>query len=105
MSSWGFAPRTTSINLTATATDHPVVNGDNIRIWGFIISNSGSATDSIVSFRSFDGTKTYLTARMNTTVLANIVSKIKWIADKGLSVRSSTSTDIEITIFHSHPGT
>lgn len=105
MSSFGFASkviRFSGFNVDAT---QELENSENVRVWGLVISNTGTTTNLIVSMRSADGSETYLTQRLASS--ANHVIDIPFIADKGLSfvyVSGTSEENISITVFYGHAG-
>ena len=104
MSSWGFAPRATRITFTASGTATQLVSGEPVRVWGFVISNNGTSTSTVVTIESGDGSVTYFTHTFANSEA--VVSDIKWTADKGIRMTSTGASfaDLNAVFFHSNPG-
>ena len=105
MGSWGFAPRVTQMSFSGAGTTQvEVENGDAqpIRIWGYAIANT-TAGAIAVTLRSGTGATDVDYAVHSIGAGDTIISDISWIADKGLEVNSA-ATGIEVSIFHSAPG-
>lgn len=102
MSNFDFARKITHISFTGAATVE-VESGSPIRIWGFSISNIGVST-ATCTLQIADGSS--VIAVHNILAGGNFISEIKWIADKGLEFVSSGAgaADLEVTVWHSHPG-
>ena len=105
MSSFGFASKITNFTGFDADATQELESSANVRVWGVVLSNTGTTTDAIFSMRSADGTVTYLTQRMASS--ANFVIDIPFIADAGLSfvlVSGGGAADVEVTVFHGAAG-
>ena len=112
MSSWGFAPRFTRLIFTGVnaANAVQVASGESIRVWGFIVSNPANINNNSITIESADGTTTLYS--MEILGRGKIVMDTPFIADAGLrafitdggSGTEAEALEIEVTFFHSHPG-
>jgi hypothetical protein len=99
MNHFKFASKITS--FTNVTGNQLVENGEPIRVYGIVMTNTLGAAARNLEVRTGDGNTliTTLQARGDTTV----VHDIQFIADKGLSLTFPNTID-RVTVFHSHPG-
>jgi len=104
MSSWGFAPVVTNITFTASDVAVQLVDGEPVRVWGYIVANIGTSTTQVVTIQSSDGTVTYSEHTMASA--ETVIIDIKFVADRGIRVLSTGANflDTNVTFFHSNPG-
>lgn len=105
MSSWGFAPRVTQLTFSAAGTQEVAVENGTaqpIRVWGYTIANTHASNTATVTLRSGDGNTDY--AIQSVAAEESFVSDVAWLADKALEVVVSGTVTVEVSIFHSAPG-
>lgn len=97
MSSWEFAPKVTRASGSGTTV---IEGGNPVRVWGIVFSHE-TGSNTTVDVRE-SGTTTVI---FSVRVAANsvVVNDVMWIADKGLDI-VSTSANMNVTVFHSQPG-
>ena len=94
MSVTGFAPIITTVSATTTT----IQNGENIRVYGFILSATGTGQKTF-TFANAAGTTIFVV----TMEFEAVVSNVPWIADHGLKVTAPANSTA--VIFHTHSGT
>jgi hypothetical protein len=103
MSSWEFAPNITRLTISASGVATQLESGLPVRIWGFIISNTGTGSATTVSVQDMDGTDIF---DWRPGSGGSVAYDTKFIADNGFQfiATGAGATDMECTVFHSHPG-
>ncbi len=104
MSSWGFAPRVSRMTFTASDVASSLESGLPVRIWGFVIANTGTSTTNVVTIRSADGNTVYYVHTFGNS--ETVIFDTKFIADLGISatVTGANFADFNICFFHSNAG-
>lgn len=96
MSNFDFASKTTFLNTAAT---HTIESGDNFRVWGIVLAETGGTTRTVTITDTDNTTLMSIRVTANTTVAIDI----PFLADNGLKV-VIPAADVTVTVFHSHPG-
>lgn len=105
MGSWSFASRIGRLTFTGTGSGNAqqLASGAAVRVWGFVVAHKGASGTPVVTIQDADGDNTYFSIPMSTRT--SFVMDTPFIADRGIRAHvSSNATDVEITFFHSHPG-
>ena len=93
-----FAPKKSRFRLDQNRT---VELGESIRVYGMILSNrTGSA--QVVEIT--DNNNFYFMDPISIQSTDSKVIPIKFLADKGLKFVSAGTTQVGVTVFHSHGG-
>lgn len=96
-----FAAQTVHLDLT-DGLSKQVASGQDIEIYGFIVSNYSSASNRTVHIEEADGTE-FMSIELDRNNA--YVMDIPFIAHKGFQITpTGTFTDFSATVFHGSPG-
>lgn len=99
-----FASRITRLTVGSSGGTAQLLSGQPVKVWGFLVSNSGTGTTTSVNIESGDGTTTYAIILLDAD--DTVLSDIPFMADQGLRIKVTGAdfADIGVTVFHSAVG-